>query len=67
MEKHIIAESILKAVKSEVLEFIDEESKIPSAIEYEQRVMDIALKFASELIQQSRGDLPKSRNDKKKL
>lgn len=67
MEKQIIADSILKAVKIEVDAFLEYESKITSSIEYETRVMDIALKFAANLVQQTAGELPKSRNDKKKL
>ena len=63
MEKHTMVDSILEAVKLEVVEFLAIESKITLAIEYEQ--WDIALKFASELIQKSTGKLPKSRNDKK--
>ena len=65
MEKHSMVDSILEGVKLEVVEFLAIESKITLAIEYEQWAMDIALKFAMELIQKSTGKLPKTRNDKR--
>lgn len=65
MESNKITDSILKAVRNEVKDFVDYQSEITSPIEYEVKVWQIARKMARELIEQSDGQLPKSRNAKK--
>ncbi len=64
--KKQLTDSILETVRQEVSEFLEVESKITSSVEYEEKVLSIAHKFARELIVKSAGNLPKSRNSKKK-
>lgn len=65
MEKRAIKESILKAVETEIDTWLEEEGKITSGYDYEERVLAISRRFAQSLIQRSQGELPKSRNLKK--
>ena len=64
--KKQIADSILEAVRQEVTEFLEVEDQITSSLEYEDKVLTIARKFARELVVKSAGKIPKSRNAKKK-
>ncbi len=66
MEKAKIVDSILETVKLEVAEFVETESSITCPVEYELKVLRIARAFAQNLISKSQGELPKSRNGKKK-
>ena len=66
MKDKQIAASILESIKQEVEEFVKTESEITDALEYEEKVLALSRKFAKELINQSQGKLPKSRNSKKK-
>lgn len=66
MDKQQLVDSILETVREELNEFVEQESKITSSIEYEERVISIARKFAQGIIQGTQGELPKSRNSKKK-
>ena len=67
MENTEIVRSILETVELEVTDFVDSEPMITCPIEYENRVLDIARKLAQSLITKSRGEIPKSRNLKKKV
>jgi len=66
MKDKQIVESILGALREEVEEFVKKESEITDPVEYEEKVLALSRKFAKELISQSQGNLPKSRNSKKK-
>ncbi len=66
METQQVVDSILETVRAEITTFIEEESQIKCPIEYETRVIQIARAFSMNLISQSQGKLPKSRNGKKK-
>ena len=66
MKDKQLVESILDAIREEVEEFVKKESEITDPIEYEEKVLALSRKFAKELIGQSQGKLPKSRNSKKK-
>ena len=66
MKDKQIVESILDTLREEVEEFVKKESEITDPIEYEEKVLALSRKFAKELIGQSQGKLPKSRNSKKK-
>jgi hypothetical protein len=58
---------ILESMRAEVDQFVAEHDDFPSATAYEDKVLDIARKFAAQLISQGGGDrLPKDRNAKKK-
>lgn len=65
--KKQLVETILEAVRQEVEQFVEEEGKITSSVEYEDRVLAICRKFGRSLIETSQGGLPKSRNGKKKF
>ena len=67
MENTKIVRSILETVELEISDFVDSESMITCPIEYEDRVLAIARKLAQSLITKSRGEIPKSRNAKKKF
>lgn len=66
MKDKQIVESILGAIREEIEEFVKEESKITDPVEYEEKVLALSKRFAKELINQSQGKIPKSRNSKKK-
>ena len=66
MKDKQIVESILDAIREEVAEFVSKESEITDSVEYEEKVLALSRKFAKELIGQSQGKMPKSRNSKKK-
>ena len=65
MKAKEIADAILESMREEVTQFIEQESQISSAIEYEERVLELSRKFAIDLISKSQGQIPKSRNSKK--
>lgn len=66
MDTKELVNSILETVRTEMAEFIDQESEIECPIDYELRVIEIGRKVSRNLILGSQGKLPKSRNSKKK-
>jgi len=66
METNKIVDSILETVKEEVTLFVEQESSIKCPIEYETRVINIARMMSRGIIQGTQGQIPKSRNCKKK-
>ena len=66
MEKAKIVDGILESLRDEVRQFIEEEPQINDSIDYEARVLDLSRIFARKLISGSQGEMPKSRNFKKK-
>lgn len=66
MEKRAIVDTILESLRDEVSQFVEEESKIDSSIEYEERVLSLAREFARKLTLETQGKIAKSRNSKKK-
>ncbi len=64
--KQQLVDSILESVRKEVSEFVAVEGSITSSIEYEEKVLEVARKFAKELVLGTSGELPQSRNAKKK-
>jgi len=66
MESKQLVDSILETVRAEMTAFIQHESEIKCPVEYEMRVLEIARTLSRNLIEQSQGKLPKSRNGKKK-
>lgn len=67
MKSKEIVDAILESIREEVTQFVEEESQITSATEYEERVVELSKKFAVGLIAQSQGKMPKSRNLKKSI
>ena len=67
MKSKEIVDAILESMREEVTQFVEEESQIPSSMEYEERVLELSRKFAAGLIAKSQGELPKSRNSKKNI
>jgi len=65
-EKEVV-ESILSSVRAELHEFLKAESEMTSSMEYEERVLELTQKFARAIISKGQGELPKSRNSKKKF
>jgi len=64
--KKELVDSILEAVRQEVTDFVEIQDQIDSSVEYEEKLIQLARKFAQELVKGSSGKLPKSRNSKKK-
>ena len=62
----MLTDEILASMREEVNEFLTTEDQITSSIEYEEKVLEIARKFAANLISGGSGRLPKDRNSKKK-
>lgn len=60
-------DAILESMREELTEFMEQESQITSATEYEERVLELSRKFAMGLISKSQGKVPKSRNSKKSI
>ena len=67
METKALVDSILETVRLEVTEFVNDESGISCPIEYEKRLIEIARNLALGIVSGTQGDLPKSRNSKKKF
>ncbi len=67
MKNKEIVDSILDSIRSELNEFVEQQSEISSSLEYEERVLALSRKFANDVILKSQGKLPKSRNSKKSL
>lgn len=67
MESKKIVDSILESMREELTQFVDQQSKITSSVEYEERVVELSRKFAAGLISKSQGQIPKSRNSKKSI
>ncbi len=67
MENKQLVDSILETVRAEISDFVEQESDIKCPIEYETRLIEIARNVARNLLLGTQGDLPKSRNSKKKF
>ena len=67
METKILVDSILETVRAEISEFVEQESAIKCPIEYETPLLAIARNVAKNLLLGTQGQLPKSRNSKKKF
>ena len=66
METKKIVDSILEAVREDVTQFVESQDEYTSAIEYEERLLQIGRMFTLGLLTKSAGKVPKSRNSKKK-
>lgn len=66
METKQTVDSILETVRTEISQFVEQEPSITCPIEYEKRLIEIARNFAKTLLLGTQGELPKSRNFKKK-
>lgn len=62
----VLTDEIFASMREEVNEFLATEDQITSSIEYEEKVLEIARKFAATLISGGTGRLPQDRNAKKK-
>ena len=63
---HALTDEVLESMRQEVDEFFATHEKIPTSIEYEEKVLEVARKFAERLLAGGLGQLPKDRNAKKK-
>lgn len=63
---HPLTNEILESMREEVNKFLSTQDQITSSVEYEEKVLDLARKFAAGLISGGSGKLPKDRNAKKK-
>lgn len=65
-DKYTLTDEMFEAMREEVNDFFATHDQIPSSIEYEEKVLEVALKFASQLVLAGAGEGPKDRNAKKK-
>jgi hypothetical protein len=61
-----LTDEMLESIREEVNEFFATHDQITSSIEYEEKVLEVARKFAAGLISTGSGQVPKDRNAKKK-
>ena len=65
MNKIEIKKAILKTVEQKVDQWLEQEPHITSGFEYETKILEIGRRVAKEIMIQSMGKLPASRNQKK--
>lgn len=65
MDKKAVVESILRTVRQEVEEWVEEEEKIKDPFEYEKRLLERVLRMGKTMAEESGGKLVKDRNSKK--
>lgn len=61
-----LTDEVLDKMRNEVKEFFDTHDEISSSIEYENKIFELAQKFAAGMVSTGAGKLPKDRNAKKK-
>lgn len=66
MDKQLIMESILKTVRQEVTEWLDEQDSITDPFEYEKNLLERSLRIGRSMLENSTGKISKDRNVKKK-
>jgi len=66
MEKQARIDSILRMIESKLHTYIDEQSETTDPIEYEDRLLELGNQVMLEVLKESRGKVPASRNGKKK-
>ena len=66
-KSHELTDEILESMRAEVDEFFATHEQIPTSIEYEEKVLEIARKFAANLISGGSGQLLKTEMRKKSL
>ena len=59
-------ESILKTVRQEVTEWLDEQDSITDPFEYEKNLLERSLRIGRSMLENSTGKISKDRNVKKK-
>lgn len=66
MEKQQIIDRIIDSLREEIIDFVETESTITDSVKYEERVLSLSREFARKLTIETQGEMPKSRNSKKK-
>lgn len=66
MEKQARIDSILRMVEARLHTYIDKQSITTDPIEYEDRLLELGNQVMLEVLKESRGKVPASRNGKKK-
>ena len=67
MEKQQIVQSILKAVETEVTEWVNIEQSIKDPMVYEQDLLERALRIGKVMLEHNGGKTSKDRNQKKRF
>lgn len=67
MDKEAIIESILKTVRQEVEQWVEEEGTIKDPFLYEKRLLERSLRMGRAMMEGSGGKLSRDRNAKKKF
>lgn len=65
MEKQARIDSILRKMRTHLDTYLDEEPLVTDPIEYENKLLSLGDQFSREVLLESRGTMPKSRNQKK--
>ena len=66
MEKQVRIDSILRKIESKLNTYLDEQSDTTDPIAYEERLLELGNQFMLDILKESHGALPRSRNSKKK-
>lgn len=66
MEKQARIDSILRMIESQLHTYIDEQEKTTDPIEYEDRLLELGNQVMKDVLRESCGKIPASRNGKKK-
>ena len=67
MEKQQVVQSILKAVETEVTEWVNIEQSIKDPMVYEQDLLERALRIGKVMLEHNGGKISKDRNQKKRF
>lgn len=67
MEKQARIDSILRMIESKLHTYIDEQSTTTDPLEYEDRLLELGNQIMMDVLKESCGKVPMSRNGKKKF
>ena len=67
MDNQLRIDSILRAMRTKLETYLDQESSITDPIKYEDELIKIGQQFSREVLRSSVEKMPRSRNQKKSL
>lgn len=65
MEKQERIDTILRKIRTHLETYMEEEPSVTDPIVYENKLLSLGEQFSLEVLLESRGKMPKSRNQKK--
>lgn len=67
MEKQSRVDSILRMIETKLHTYLDEQEKTTDPLEYEDRLLELGNQLMLDVLKESCGKVPASRNSKKKF